>query len=261
MELSRFSFGTGSLFNVGSARRRANLLEAAYSHGFTHFDTAPYYGFGTAERDLKPLLAAHPEITVATKVGTYSPGGEDQTSTAVFLRKAAGRVLSPLSRPTVDWSVARARKALTASLVRLGRERLDLYLLHDPNAALLNSEEWLRWLETERDRVRYFGIAINAQQLDPYLAGNSALAGVIQTIDSLDVCEADVVLKWHRPLQITYGYVSARARGRIGAVDVAAVLSGALRRNRFGSVIVTTGKVARLQQYVNISDDADRVLP
>lgn len=88
LSVSRFSFGTASLFNVGSSKMRANLLAAAFDNGFTHFDTAPYYGFGTAERDLKPLLKAHPDITVATKVGIYSPGGEAQSTASVFLRKA-----------------------------------------------------------------------------------------------------------------------------------------------------------------------------
>src|SRR6516225_11112572 len=99
MFVSRFSFGTAGLFNVGRANARANLLAAAYDHGFTHFDTAPYYGFGVAERDLRPLLRAHPEVTVATKVGIYSPGGEAQPGAAVLLRKAAGKVLPSLSRP------------------------------------------------------------------------------------------------------------------------------------------------------------------
>ena len=104
MPISRFSFGTASLFAVGTAKRRARLLSAAYDHGFTHFDTAPYYGFGTAERDLRTLLRAHSSVTVATKVGIYSPGGEAQSSTAVFLRKAAGRIVPALSRPTIATS-------------------------------------------------------------------------------------------------------------------------------------------------------------
>src|SRR5215469_7849000 len=119
ISLSRFSFGTGSRFNIASAKR-AHLLAAAFDHGFTHFDTAPYYGFGIAERDLKPLLKAHPNITVATKVGLYSPGGEAQSAALVSLRKAAGKVLPTLSRPEADFNVARARKALEGSLKRLG---------------------------------------------------------------------------------------------------------------------------------------------
>jgi D-threo-aldose 1-dehydrogenase len=255
MSVSRFSFGTASLFNVGSAKRRADLLAAAYDQGFTHFDTAPYYGFGTAESDLRPLLTAHPDITIATKVGIYSPGGEAQPTAAVFLRKAAGRIIPALSRPTIDWSIARARNALTASLRRLGRERVDLYLLHEPEPELLDSDEWLHWLESEYDRVARFGIAVDSKRLGRFIAAGNPLASVIQTVDSIMDREADI-LEHHRPLQITYGYVSAAQRH--GPVDVPAILASALRRNKSGSVIVSTRKLKRLRQYVEISDAVDK---
>jgi D-threo-aldose 1-dehydrogenase len=256
MSISRFSFGTASLFNAGSGKRRANLLASAYDHGFTHFDTAPYYGFGTAERDLKPLLAAHPDVTVATKVGIYSPGGEAQPEVTVFLRKAGGRIVSALSRPTIDWSIARARNSLTASLRRLGRERVDLYLLHEPELELLDTDEWSRWLESERDRVARFGIAVDSRRLKPFLTAFGPLTSIIQTADSISDREADVIRQCHRPLQITYGYV--RAAQRNGPVDVRALLAGALRRNRCGSVIVTTRKPERLQYYASIADAVDK---
>jgi D-threo-aldose 1-dehydrogenase len=255
MPISRFSFGTARLFNVGSAKARANLLTAAYDHGFTHFDTAPYYGFGVAERDLRPLLRAHPDATVATKVGIYSPGGEAQRSTEVFLRKATGKVFPSLSRPMIDWSVARARNALTASLRRLGRDHVDLYLLHEPELSLLNSDEWLAWLESERDRVRHFGIAVETSRLRPFVVSANRLASIIQTVDSIVGREADVVTAHHRPMQITYGYVSAAKR--IGPVDVPAILAAALRRNTTGSVIVSTRNIRRLQQYAEISAAAN----
>jgi len=69
LALSKFIFGTASLFNAGGAARRRALLEAATEGGFSHFDTAPYYGFGMVERDLAPDLRAYPELTVTTKVG------------------------------------------------------------------------------------------------------------------------------------------------------------------------------------------------
>jgi aryl-alcohol dehydrogenase-like predicted oxidoreductase len=76
IRVSRFSFGTAGLFNASlSARERGRLLNAAYDAGFTHFDTAPYYAFGIAERDLRPFLASRPNATVTTKVGLYSRRG------------------------------------------------------------------------------------------------------------------------------------------------------------------------------------------
>ena len=118
---SRFIFGTASLFNVGTSRDRQKLLHLAIDKGFSHFDTAPYYGFGMAERDLAPLLASHHEVTVTTKVGIYPPGGELQSGPTIFLRKASGKIVRALSRRIIDGSVSRAQKSLEGSLKRLGR--------------------------------------------------------------------------------------------------------------------------------------------
>jgi aryl-alcohol dehydrogenase-like predicted oxidoreductase len=255
--LPRFVFGTGGLFNAGSRARRRWLLDAAVDNGLTHFDTAPYYGFGLAESDLAPLLERNPQVTVTTKVGIYSPGGEDQPPSAVFLRKVGGRLFPALSRPTVDWNVARARRSLEDSLRRLGRDHIDLYMLHEPEISLLIADEWLYWLETEVTvgRVRGFGIAVNADRLKPFLAAASPLAAIIQTQDSLVGRQADVILECGRPLQITYGYVSHAMRNQ-GPVDVPAVLAQALQRNATGAIIVSTRRPKRVPVYASLADKA-----
>jgi aryl-alcohol dehydrogenase-like predicted oxidoreductase len=253
--LSRFVFGTASLFNAGSRAQRQRLLDAAVAHGLTHFDTAPYYGFGLAERDLTPVLRRNPHVTVTSKVGIYSPGGESQPAAAVFLRKACGRLLPALSRPSVDWNVGRARRSLEGSLRRLGRNHVDLYMLHEPDFALLEADEWLYWLDTEvrNGRVRYFGVALNADRLKPFLAATSRLAMVVQTSDSLLQREGDIMLEYGRPLQITYGYVSHALR-RGGSVDVSAVLARVLTRNSTGAVIVSTRRPERLALYAALGE-------
>src|SRR5262245_48808808 len=161
VQLSRFAFGTASLHHLSSSRSRRMLLDAAVEHGFTHFDTAPIYGFGLAERELGLILAAEPSITVATKVGLYPPGRSEQTWSAVSARKLLGRLYPSLSRVSVDLTVMRAEASLSGSLKRLGRERVDILFIHEPDAALIETEEWHQWLEQERKRgrLRAFGIA------------------------------------------------------------------------------------------------------
>lgn len=132
-------------------------VEAAAA-GFTHFDTAPLYGFGGGERALGAAFASASDITIATKVGLYPPGGAGQGRSATLLRKAGGKLWPSLSRAIVDHSVERARASLESSLNRLQRDYVDLLLIHEPDAALLESEEWLRWLEDEEYRFRYLGI-------------------------------------------------------------------------------------------------------
>ena len=75
LEVSQFIYGTASLFNLRGADARRRILSSAVDAGFTHFDTAPYYGFGLAERELAPILRANSQITVTTKVGIYAQGG------------------------------------------------------------------------------------------------------------------------------------------------------------------------------------------
>ena len=122
LHFSRFIFGTASLFNVGTRRRRVALLHAAVHHGFTHFDTVPYYGFGQdygfgqAERDLADLCRAEPTVTVTSKEvrGHHIPRQELDQMGAHGCRKVAGRVFSSITRPTIEFELRRARGSLEA---------------------------------------------------------------------------------------------------------------------------------------------------
>lgn len=254
---SRFIFGTAGLFNVGRAGKRRRLLEAAVEHGFRYFDTAPYYGFGLAERDLAPVLRAHPDVGVTSKVGIYSPGGENQRAWSVFSRKAAGRVLASISRPTVDFTIGRARAALEASLRRLQRDHVELYMLHEPELALVRTDEWQRWLEEQKraGRIGEFGLALNADRLEPFLREAPGLAPVVQVLDSFEGREADVLARYGRPLQITYGYLSSARRA--GSTRRAPeILRAALARNPAGALIVETRRIERLGQYAALAAGA-----
>ena len=75
LAVSKFIFGTANLFSAGTNKKRQEILSAAVDVGFSHFDTAPYYGFGLAESDLARIFKEHPELTFTTKVGIYPPGG------------------------------------------------------------------------------------------------------------------------------------------------------------------------------------------
>jgi aryl-alcohol dehydrogenase-like predicted oxidoreductase len=255
IRVSRFIFGTASLFNAGNGQHRRHLLESAVAHGFTHFDTAPYYGFGMAERDLAPVLKAHPEVTFTTKVGIYSPGGENQPWWAVFGRKAAGKLIPALSRPTVDFSIRRAQTALDGSLRRTGRDAVDIYLLHDPQFELVHSDEWLKWLETcqQSGKVRQFGLALTAGMLQPFLQARSGLCRILQVLDSLDGREADILGPYGKPLQITYGYVSDAVQ-RGSPMTVTQILTKAVVRCPHSAIIVSTTQPDRMAQYARIPD-------
>ena len=160
--VSRLIFGTAQLFRSGLSHYRQDLLETAYEQGLTHFDTAPLYGAGISERELGKFLASKPDATVTTKVGLYFPGGADQPQAITALRKAVGRKFRRLSRSIEDMSLERAKRSFEGSLRRLGRDRVELLMLHEPVAGRFARDEWQRWLETERSRGRIggYGIAV-----------------------------------------------------------------------------------------------------
>ena len=254
---SKFIFGTASLFNVGGAADRRRLLDAAIDQGFTHFDTAPLYGFGMAERDLGGVLKAHPEATVTSKVGLYPPGGCDQSRAAILLRKATGKVFRPLSRARRDFDLGRAQKCLEGSLRRLGRDHIDLYLLHEPVLDAAGAEAWIDWLHQriQQGQIRQFGFALPPDRPESLPAGVLAAGPVLQMSDSLDRCEADRVRRHARSLQITYGYISAaRKRGDVRATDE--ILRRALERNPDGAIIISTKREDRLVQYGRVLGDS-----
>ncbi|NBB52498.1 hypothetical protein GVN24_29900 [Rhizobium sp. CRIBSB] len=256
--VSRFIFGTAGLFNVkGGPNERLRLLEAAADAGLTHFDTAPLYGFGLAESDLGAAFSKRPDVSITTKVGLFAPGGEDQGNRTVWLRKAAGKLLPPLSKAIADLSLERARTSVEGSLRRLKRDRIEILMLHEPDAAMLDTEGWQRWLEDLKSagKIGDFGLALDDVRLAPFIDAKSPLLDLVQTTDSLDRHEADVLIKAGRPLQITYGYVSA-ASARSPETSVADVLGAALRRNTDGAVIVSTRRADRLSQYAAILDAA-----
>lgn len=243
LAVSRFIFGTGSLHHLGSGAAE-RLLDAAAEHGFSHFDTAPYYGLGLGEVLLGRLLRRRADCTVTTKVGLYPRLGGGSTRAAMLACKAAGRLVPPLSRPRADWSVRRAKASLERSLRRLGRERIDLLLLHEPDAAMIDSDEWRRWLEDE-PRVLHFGLAGETDRLLPFVRRDDPLARVLQTRDSLDRREADAFDAFPH---ITYSYVSGAAGG-----EARAALAGALERQRDGAVIVSTRRADRLPLYAELA--------
>lgn len=105
-------------------------VRAAWEAGVRYFDTAPHYGLGLSERRLGVVLAEHPrsEFTVSTKVGRLlveQDGGGDDL--------ADGFDVLATHRRVWDFSADGVRRSLESSLERLGLDRVDVVLLHDPD--------------------------------------------------------------------------------------------------------------------------------
>ena len=155
----RIGYGTTSLMAVQSGQERLQLLECAYEAGIRHFDTAPYYGYGEAERVLGEFLREkRNQVTVTTKFGIQPPSvvrnrfvnqlARKILGVAPSLRSLLSQKAQNLSK-TGSFSAEAARKSLEQSLKSLRTDRIDLYLLHEPSLTDAASPEIHDFLQDE----------------------------------------------------------------------------------------------------------------
>ena len=135
VELTELSFGAaalGNLFTAVTDRQACATVDAAWDAGIRAFDTAPHYGLGLSERRLGAALRDRPrsEFALSTKVGRIlepvaHPVGDDPDGFAV----------PAAFRRVWDFSGDGVRRSIEASLERLGLDRIDTALIHDPDLA------------------------------------------------------------------------------------------------------------------------------
>ena len=132
LRVTRMMFGAApiaGLFAPVSEQDARATLEAAWAEGIRAFDTAPHYGAGLSEQRLGAFLAGQPrrEYVVCTKVGRLLADGED------LAEGAEGFYGAPRRRRFRDYSRDGVLASLEASLARLGTDRVDIALIHDPD--------------------------------------------------------------------------------------------------------------------------------
>jgi D-threo-aldose 1-dehydrogenase len=144
LDVTRLGLGTtsvGGVFDVVDERDGLATIEHAWELGIRYFDTAPLYGYGTAERRLGRVLAGHPreEFVVSTKVGRLVRRLNEIEPDAIVDVAAFGdrRVSDGREeighRVVFDFSRDGILRSLEESLNRLGLDRIDILFLHDPD--------------------------------------------------------------------------------------------------------------------------------
>jgi D-threo-aldose 1-dehydrogenase len=170
---TEMSFGgaaIGNLFTEVSEDDARAAVEAAWDGGIRTFDTAPHYGLGLSERRLGDALRDRPrdQYVISTKVGRLlepaGAGGRDTEGFAVPARYVR----------RFDYSADGVRRSLEASLSRLGLDRVDIVLIHDPDnhaeQALGEAYPALEKLRAE-GTVRAIGAGMNqAEMLTRFVA-------------------------------------------------------------------------------------------
>jgi D-threo-aldose 1-dehydrogenase len=125
------------------------VVEAAWQAGIRYFDTAPLYGHGLAERRLGAVLRTKPrdEFVISTKVGRLLRLGAKPEPGQAFQG-------APPLNPVFDFSYDATMRSVEESLERLGLDRVDVLLIHDPDA---HFEEALGGAYRALDRLRADG--------------------------------------------------------------------------------------------------------
>jgi len=178
----------GGLYSPVDDETAWATLDRAWELGIRTFDTAPLYGSGLAERRLGDFLQGKQRDTfvLSTKVGRLLRPDASGWEGAYF-----------------DFSYDGALRSLTESLDRLGLDRVDVALVHDPDdhyqEALDGAFRALTRLREERT-VRAVGIGMNqtallarfAREADPdcfLVAGRYTLLDRSATKELLPLCE------------------------------------------------------------------------
>jgi aryl-alcohol dehydrogenase-like predicted oxidoreductase len=152
LEASEIGFGTWALGSTwwGDVSEQAGerLLLEALDLGVTFFETGDAYGQGTNEELVGRVLAPHRDrIQLSSKFGYVLDQGRQEHSEG--------------ERPQ-RWDGAFVRRALEASLRRLGTDHLDLYQLHNPRMQAIDSDECFATLEELRTegKIGQYGVAL-----------------------------------------------------------------------------------------------------
>ena len=131
LEVTAIGLGTaplGGLFSPVSDADAEATIERAWSLGVRFFDTAPLYGFGLAERRLGNFLRRRQRdsFAISTKVGRV-------LRPATAAAEDGHYKGTPAERPQFDFSYDGVMRSVEESLARLGLDRIDVLLVHDPD--------------------------------------------------------------------------------------------------------------------------------
>ncbi|MFJ7336261.1 aldo/keto reductase [Streptomyces sp. NPDC101116] len=145
--------GIGNLYRPIDDESAFAAVDAAWDAGIRTFDTAPHYGLGLSERRLGAALRDRPRdaYTLSTKVGRLlepNPGGGRGDDLA------HGFAVSDTRRRVWDFSADGVLRSLEVSLARLGVDRVDVALLHDPDD---HADQALREAYPALERLRAEG--------------------------------------------------------------------------------------------------------
>jgi aryl-alcohol dehydrogenase-like predicted oxidoreductase len=145
VEVTRLGLGGASIGGLYAAvtdnDNALATIDRAWNLGIRYFDTAPLYGYGASERRMGRVLRQRPrdEFALSTKVGRLiRPEDRIPAGADIDPQRHAGREdafypgTGPV-KPVFDYSRDGIERSIEESLERLGLDRIDIALIHDPD--------------------------------------------------------------------------------------------------------------------------------
>jgi D-threo-aldose 1-dehydrogenase len=172
VEVTTLGFGAapiGNLYTAVDDETAQAAVNAAWDGGVRYFDTAPHYGLGLSERRLGAALAGHSrdQFVVSTKVGRLLVPNPTPTGSDL---EANGFVVGDGLARQRDYSADGVRRSIEASLMRLGLDRIDIALIHDPDEHMRAAiDEAVPALIALRDQGVVAAIGAGMNHADPLL--------------------------------------------------------------------------------------------
>lgn len=192
----KIGFGTTSLLSLSGEKERQQVLHTAFEAGITHFDTAPYYGYGEAERILGRFIKERRDkVTITTKFGIQPPRVAGGGSVVAVVKKAVSH-LPPLRKLLAKqagkmvqrgaFGAGDAEQSLESSLRALQTDRIDVYLLHEADPSDVG-DELLAFLQRKvrEGVIGRFGTGSEAAKVAAMTSLCPAFADVLQFENSI----------------------------------------------------------------------------
>jgi D-threo-aldose 1-dehydrogenase len=294
IETSALGVGCAYLTEGSFSGYDRRLIEAAFDEGARHFDVAPQYGLGTAERLLgRALKGKRSQVTIATKAGIKRP---NVPYYKLFARAALGplrkkmRVIKgPVAlqrmgggRRDLDYSPAFVLSSLDDSLQQLGSDYVDVFTLHaiSENAV---TDELLRVLEQARaaGKARAIGLATDRETTQSILESFPDVFDCVQY--SWSVLDPNLIPSTEEPFLFTHRSLSralapvsswleaspeicnmlqnkVQADLRDDRVLVRALLGSSLAANPNGVSLVASRSIERTITNIKMSQDPETAL-
>ena len=138
LNVTALGFGAtaiGGMYEEVSDAQASAVVDAAWDQGIRYYDAAPQYGLGLGEMRLGAGLAGRPrdEYVLSTKVGRLlragaPPNPDDFGPDGLPFDKGTPDVAT-----VYDYSRDGVLTSIEESLARLGKDRLDIVYVHDPD--------------------------------------------------------------------------------------------------------------------------------